>query len=547
MTTTETAGAAEIDQARLRRVVGELRSARRRTRLGDTDWFELAYRVYTTAFVGLVVTIMLSGWVGNSAVPLESIETFAADGPAWVGLGFAAVVLVSVRSGSRGGPLSVEAADVHHLLLSPAGRAATLRRPSTEILGYAVLAGIVVAALGGSFISQRVSGGTAEWVASGALLGAVVMAFAVGASLLTASRILPRPVPVLLAWMLLLWAVADVADTVPTAPTTYAGSLLFLPISQMVPSEPWQEAIWVPVSVLAPIAGVALIGGLSIEAARRRTELVTQLRFAVTVQDLRSVILLRRQLAAEVPRTRPWFRVPRRIDRSFPVLARDLRSVAHWPTIRIGRVLVLGIAAALAMRAVFSGNLPLLAVAGTASFVAGLDATEPLSQDVDHPLLADSLPVEQGRLMAHHLVQPLMVMVSTGAVALGVSWALDPSPEVLSVGIVVLFTAPAAAVAGAAVSIVSSVDTGTGEQLMTPEIAGPRLVFRTLWPPLVATAGFLPAFIASFVDDSGDPQRVAGAVALPVLLLVAAVFGWVRFRASIHASMAESMSVKQDR
>ena len=128
MTDATGTGVASIDQADLSKVVAELRSARRRRRLGDTDWFELAYRVYTTAFVGLVVTIMLSGWVGNSAVPVDSVEAFATEGPAWVGLGFAAVVLVAVRSGSRGGPLSVEAADVHHLLLSPARRAATLRR-----------------------------------------------------------------------------------------------------------------------------------------------------------------------------------------------------------------------------------------------------------------------------------------------------------------------------------------------------------------------------------------------------------------------------------
>jgi hypothetical protein len=541
MTDATGTGVASIDQADLSKVVAELRSARRRRRLGDTDWFELAYRVYTTAFVGLVVTIMLSGWVGNSAVPVDSVEAFATEGPAWVGLGFAAVVLVAVRSGSRGGPLSVEAADVHHLLLSPARRAATLRRPSIEVLGYAVLAGVVVAAIAGSFISQRLPGGGAEWVGSGALLGAVVTSFSVGAALLAASRVTPRWLPILLGWVLVLWAVADVAHTGPTAPTTYAGSLLFLPVAHLVPFGTLEDSLWIPVAVIAPVAGIALIGGLSIEAARRRTELVTQLRFAVTVQDLRSVILLRRQLAAEVPRNRPWFRVPRLVDRHWPVLARDLRSVAHWPSIRVARVLLLCVGAALAVRAMFSGNLPLLLVAGIAAFVAGLDATEPLSQDIDHPLLAESVPVEQGRIMVRHLVQPILVLLLAGSVALAIAWVLDPSPEVLSVGMVVLVTAPAAAVAGAAISSVSSMDAGAADQLMTPEIAGPRLVFRTAWPPLVATAGFLPALAASRVGEGGDPRGVAVGVAFPVLLLVAVVFGWVRFRSAIHESMAESM------
>ncbi|MGI9578564.1 MAG: hypothetical protein ACR2OH_10220 [Microthrixaceae bacterium] len=536
----------EFDQADLRHVVGELRSARRRRRLGDTDWFELAYRVYTTAFVGLVVTIMLSGWVGSSAVPVESVQTFATQGPAWVGLGLALALLVAIRSGSRGGPLSVEAADVHHVLASPVRRSSVLRRPSSEVLGYGVLGGVVVSAVCGSFISQRVPGGTAEWVGSGALFGAMVMLVALGAALLTASRVSPRWVPLALGWILLLWAVADVADTGPAAPTTYAARLLFLPVAHLGPDPAWVGAPWGVLAILLPVAGVVFIGGLSIEAARRRTELVTQLRFAVTVQDLRSVILLRRQLASEVPRTRPWFRVPRIVDRRWPVFARDMRSVAHWPVIRVGRVLVFAVAAALAVRAMYAGSVPLVVVAGLASFVVALDATEPLSQDIDHPLLAESVPIDQGRVMVRHLVQPTIVLVVVAAIALTVVWALSPSPEVWGVGLVLLATAPAAAVAGAAVSVVSTVDSGAADQLMTPEIAGPRMVFRTVWPPLIATVGFLPALIASLVDSDGGPQGVAVSVAMPVLLLVAVVFGWVRFRSSIHDSMASAMGTKEE-
>jgi hypothetical protein len=539
MTTQHAPSIAVPDQDSLAEVVGELRAARRRRRLGDTDWFELAYRVYTTAFVVLVVTIMLSGWVGNSAVPVEAVDRFAADGPAWAGLGFAVLVVVAVRSGTRGGPLSVEAADLQHILMSPARRSATLRRPSIEVLGYGILAGTVVAAVGGSFISQRVPGGSAEWVSAGALFGAVSLSFALGSALFASSRTAPPVLLTGLSWLLLLWAVADVAHTGPTAPTTYEGTLLFLPVAHLVPGESWAGIPWVLASVVVPVVAVALVGGLSIEAARRRTELVSQLRFAVTVQDLRTVILLRRQLAAEVPRTRPWFRVPRLLDRVWPVTARDLRSVAHWPPVRIARVMVLCLAAGLAVRGMWSGTVPLLVVAGVATFVAALDATEPLSQDVDHPHLLESLPVDPGRILVRHLAQPVIVMVLAGAVTLAVVWALDPAPEVWSVGLVLLATAPAAAVAGAAVSIVSSIGGGAADQLMTPEVAGPRLVFRTVWPPLVAMIGFLPAFVASRATGPGDPRDVAAGVAVPVLVLVVAVFGWVRLRESIHGAMAE--------
>ena len=339
----------------------------------------------------------------------------------------------------------------------------------------------------------------------------------------------------MLGWALVLWAVADAATDAPTAPTTWAGDLLFLPVG----SGPAGLG-WVAVAVLVAGTGAALIGGLSIEAARRRTTLVGQLRFAVTQQDLRTVVLLRRQLASERPRNRPWFRPPRALARRFPVTGRDLASVGHWPAIRILRVVALAAGAALAARAMWSGTTPMVLVAGVAAFVAALDATEPLSQEVDHPTLAESMPVPTGHLYQRHLAAPCIVMATAGLVALAVAWAIDPTPEVLSVGAVTLVTASLSAVAGATISIVSSVDAGGGDLLMTPEVAGPRLVFRTAWPPLVAMSGFLPALAAGRTGAEVDPGPVAAAAAVPVLVLVAVVVGWVRFRADIHRSIAAS-------
>ena len=64
----------------------------------------------------------------------------------------------------------------------------------------------------------------------------------------------------------------------------------------------------VPVALVAALLVVGFLGlaGLSLEAAERRTSLVGQLKFAVTLQDLRTVLVLRRQLAMELPRSRPW-------------------------------------------------------------------------------------------------------------------------------------------------------------------------------------------------------------------------------------------------
>ena len=105
-----------------RGAVADLRHTRQRRRLGDTQWGELAYRVYTTAFFCLVIVIMISGAIGDDPVSPSAVVDIAELGPKWAGLLLSLVILGGVRSGSRGGPLALEAADVQHLLLSPADR-----------------------------------------------------------------------------------------------------------------------------------------------------------------------------------------------------------------------------------------------------------------------------------------------------------------------------------------------------------------------------------------------------------------------------------------
>jgi hypothetical protein len=530
-------------EATAKAAVEQLRAARRRRRLGDTQWGELAYRVYTTALFCLVVAIMLAGWVGDRELDAASTQSVAREAPAWLGLLLALVVVMGVRSGRRGGPLALEAADVQHLLLSPADRSGTLRRPSLEVLGYGAMAGAVVFGVIGSLVAQRLPGSNMEWVACGALFGVVVVISGLGAALLTCSRRLPNWVPLSVSWALLAWAVAELVGAhldppltwIPTAPTTFAGRLAMWPLRSGAVGVPWTI-----VAALSAAFGVALVGGLSIEAARRRTQLVGQLRFAVTVQDLRSVVLLRRQLAAESPRNRRWYRVPRLLWTRQPVLGRDLQSVAHWPAIRVARVVVLCCLAGLAARGMWSGTTPLMIAAGIATYIAALDAAEPLAEEIDHPTLTASFPMLDGLLHLKHLMAPCIVMVLAGLVGVLAAWAVDPAAEVLRLGPVVVAIAAPAAVAGAAVSILSGSTPDTAGTLMTPEVAGPRLVVRTAWPPLVAVLGFAPVIVAARAADA-EPLQTMLSVGVFIWVLVGIVFGWVRFRADIHSAMGESM------
>ena len=84
-----------------RAAVSDLRSRRRRRRLGDLEWGDLAYRVYTTSLGTLVIAVLLSSWVGDNRVTGPTAQQVLSDGPAYAGLALAAMFLIGVRSGSR--------------------------------------------------------------------------------------------------------------------------------------------------------------------------------------------------------------------------------------------------------------------------------------------------------------------------------------------------------------------------------------------------------------------------------------------------------------
>ena len=234
---------------------------------------------------------------------------------------------------------------------------------------------------------------------------------------------------------------------VPRSPAAWVGEIAMWPLDV----DPLSlVAVAVPAVLLA--VGLRGIGRLPVEDAERRSSLVGQLRFAATLQDLRTVIVLRRQLAQELPRLRPWLRVGPGRGR-FVVWRRAWQGVLRWPASRVARVAVLAITCGLAMRAVWDGTTPMLVVAGLALYVAALEAAEPLAQEVDHPGLSGSYPIESGRLHVKHLAGVLaataLIVVLAGAAAV----VVDPSATALRVAAAALVPATIGAAGGAVVSV----------------------------------------------------------------------------------------------
>ncbi len=177
------------------------------------------------------------------------------------------------------------------------------------------------------------------------------------------------------------------------------------------------------------LAGAALLiaDRLRLEPLTRRADLVSQLRFAVTVQDLRTVVLLRRQLRGERPRSTPWIRLGRATGPVRPTMAvvqRGLRGLARYPASRLARMAATAVLAGLAVVAVLRGTTPAMLAVGVALYLLGLDAIEPLSQEIDHPDVADGVPRRRGWLLLRHLAAPIVALTPfalIGAVTVGVA------------------------------------------------------------------------------------------------------------------------------
>jgi hypothetical protein len=478
--------------------------------------------------------VSLSGAIGDELVDRVGVWDVVHHGPSWLGGIAALAVALGLRSGSRGGPLALERAEVRHVLLAPVDRTSALRGPALRQLRFLAFVGTIVGAVAGQLASHRLPGETAAWVGSGALAGLTVVGLAAGTALVTCGLQVPRWLASTLGTALVVVAVLDGAGVLAGSPTEPFGRILVWPLD-------FDALGLAPVGVAAVLVavGLTLVGTVSLELAERRSRLVGQLRFAATLQDLRTVVLLRRQLALEVPRRRPWVRLRVRGSGRLPFVARGLRGVLRWPAARWGRLVLLGGVAGAAVRGAWDGTTPLVAVAGLAMFVAGLDGVEPVAQEVDHPSRREASPYEAGHIHVRHVPVAALVMLLSAAVA-GVVAAVDvPGLEAVPAGVAAAVAVPLAlgGIAGALVSVLGGpITTHDGWSLVPPEAQGMRLAFRTAWPPGIAVIGALPILAARAAVDDGQPGAEAAlGAAAGVAVLFLLVCGWVRVRDQIAA------------
>jgi hypothetical protein len=528
-----------------RAALADLRRARRRTRTQDIDVFEALYRVYITAIVGGIALWVISGLTSGPRVDAATVAHVRQHGALWVGAAIGVAWAIGLRSGGRGGPLVIEAADVRHVLLAPIDRDLVLRPVATRQIRFGVFAGAVTGAIGGLLAFRRLPGPAVEWVAYGAVTGASAIAAALGLAMVVsgarlgsrggdsrANRLIHTGrVGSVLALLVVGWSAADLFTGHMTSPATWLGQLALSPLG-------WRTGalIGVAVALMAAAAGLWLIGGCSTEAAERRATLVGQLRFAATLRDIRTVVVLRRQLSQEVPRQRrpgrPWAPLSR-----WPAWRRGWQGVCRFPPLRVLRLAVLGALAGAAAVGAWRGTTPLIVAAGLALYLAALDAVEPLAQELDHPDRRDEYPVEAGLLYLRVLGPSLVVMVGVVAVGVVVAAGLSGFRALAwEVGAIVALPAAGCALGGAVTSVIQGPPpvASSTDSLLPPEVAGIRAMIRTLWPPVLAAIGVAPLLAGRHPGPSQSAAALVAAAAVPVVILVVVVGIWVRQREHIH-------------
>jgi hypothetical protein len=272
-----------------------------------------------------------------------------------------------------------------------------------------------------------------------------------------------------------------------------------------------------PALVLAlVVAGLLSLGGLSLELARRRAALVAELRFSATVQDLRTVVLLRRQLAGETPRNRPWWKLRASLFRNYPVWRRAWQSYLRWPGERVVRAVMVGVAAGLLAAATWAGTTPLAAVAGLVLFVAGLDAVEPLAQEFDHPTRRDLLPLSPATLAGRHLASSVGMTTLVSLVAVLVTIPLGAPGVAAEIGVVMIV--PTAILIACCAALSASNDPYA--HLFAPELA----LAQSLAPAVLAIVGVgLPLLLAREAVRHGHSPIGATVITEIVVLLACAV------------------------
>jgi len=508
----------------------ELRRARRHNRLSEVHWIDALYRVYMVGLAAVIFIMFAVSRLPNDRLTHAEAMTFANEAPMWLGLGFAIAIGIGLRSGGRGGPLVLEAPVVMHELNAPVSRESVVRGPAIKQLRFMAFAGAVVGAIIGEVAAHRLPVNPAIAIACGALSFALAGMLASATALAASGRRLRWWPANFLAAILIGWSVLDVLGKRTTSPFTLLADIAFWPIT-------FRAIALVSIVLVAIVVwlGLSRIGDLSIEHALRRAGLVAQLRFAVTLQDVRTVVLLRRQLSQENARLRPWIRIGRSKRKSFipPTWKRDWQSYLRFPLPRLIRMAMLGAIAGLSLGALWRGTIPMIIVAGLALYLVAYDASEPTAQEVDHPTRWESFPEAPGSLILQHVAAAFVVMTFISLIAAGAATLLVPFAVVWKLTLVMFVPVALAAAVSAMISTAQGAPDMAGLAGLGPDVMGWLMIARLVIPPAITIVALLPLLSAGSDPNAINTTKVGNATVYSLFAVGGAIL-YLRTRKPKH-------------
>ncbi|MDA8197178.1 MAG: hypothetical protein M0019_08265 [Actinomycetota bacterium] len=392
----------------VRSVAREINSARRAHFFDVNDKLTVVVKGYfIVAIVGIIVDL-----ITNSSVLIKIDKPFIASFiryiPTITLLIYTAALSVGLSAGSKGGPITVFRSEMRLVFLAGTDHPELLRRKYLKLIflrSYiSILVGVVVGALlyhlnNGYKLLPAVAMAIIAYTASNIYIGASVVG--------NLTRIRTE-------FVYLITIVLAVAVYISTVIGNVSAIASLGGVSLFAVSRFPTEALIVPILALAAVvAGFMLVARFELEPIERRSELISKLRFAVALRDIRGVISLSRALGdgGYTPRRLPGLlmNVTMRPRRSAIYL-----SCSNFYNWRLRRYIRLVLTVSVAVYAI-DLSIAKATVDGLIGIpfvvLAGLEMSDTVGSLVDHPNQFINYPVEDGWLLSRSLLFPMVALL----------------------------------------------------------------------------------------------------------------------------------------
>ncbi len=286
-------------------------------------------------------------------------------------------------------------------------------------------------------------------------------------------------------------------------------------------------------ALLVASLGLFLIPRVDPESLQRRARLIGIIRFAATFRDFRTVALMRRSLVGDKIRPRTSITEPfrRLVFERAPDLWRSLLPALRWGYSKVFRVILLeGVVFVSAKYAVDTS--PLLALPGIiAGWLVGIELTDALSQEVDHPEVVSLSPTERGRVERILVIGPLIAGVILAVPSLVLLGLLPGGGENTIAALLITIPVLSSGLVGAGISALGKGGAESALSMMAADsVQMVKMVIEFL-PILIAGCGFIPVFEARGL--ASDPANLYSTlISAGTFSLIVPIAGsaWIRRR-----------------